>query len=342
MKHDAQLPHEARDITNREFCRFGKRDLEKMSWIAPLVNNPLGDALNLEMRHEHLFFIKGDQVLDNVGYSEKGKRFNEADFGKPIENLEEMERNGYWLAGRTYDPAVMREALRRQNDGYYYSVFTNQCQDWVDRLKKRAAEVEKEWGLKPGEFLDGEQPPPRPRPAEEKRVPPTEPASLGMGVVAVLLGVAAILTPILFGSKFALLIGLFFLASGVSHTIYAFKGRDFRLVAPVLFFAGLYYMAGLFLLLNREYAVMTASLLIAILLAVEGVSSVGLALFSRPLRNWLGTLAAGVVMILCAIAVFTRWPLSGARFLGVMVGVSFIVGGLSTIYLSQRTRSEAV
>jgi hypothetical protein len=36
----------------REYCRFGKRNLHRMSWLAPLVNNRVGDRLNLELRHE--------------------------------------------------------------------------------------------------------------------------------------------------------------------------------------------------------------------------------------------------------------------------------------------------
>lgn len=42
----------------REYCRFGKRNLDGMSWLAPLVNNRLGDRLNLELRHEQLFLSK--------------------------------------------------------------------------------------------------------------------------------------------------------------------------------------------------------------------------------------------------------------------------------------------
>ena len=61
-----------------EYCRFGKRNLDRMSWLAPLVNNRLGDRLNLELRHEQLFFIKGDRVLEDIGYSEQGQRFTEA------------------------------------------------------------------------------------------------------------------------------------------------------------------------------------------------------------------------------------------------------------------------
>jgi hypothetical protein len=61
-----------------------------MSWLAPLVNNRLGDRLNLELRHEQLVFIKGDQVLEDIGYSEKGQRFTEAQFGKPIHSLQDQ------------------------------------------------------------------------------------------------------------------------------------------------------------------------------------------------------------------------------------------------------------
>jgi hypothetical protein len=114
----------------REYCRFGKRNLDGMSWLAPLVNNRFGDRLNLELRHEQLFFIKGDQVLDDVGYSEKGQRFTEAQFGKPIHSLEDLKRNGYWLVGQEYDPVVMQEALASAKGRLLLLPFSNQCQDW--------------------------------------------------------------------------------------------------------------------------------------------------------------------------------------------------------------------
>jgi len=111
------------------YCRFGKRNLDGMSWLGPLLNNKIGDRLNLELRHEHLFFIQGDRVVKDIGYSEKGRRFSEIELEKPIRSLEDLKKNGYWLVGRTYDPAIMEEALARQHDGYYYCLFSNQCQD---------------------------------------------------------------------------------------------------------------------------------------------------------------------------------------------------------------------
>ncbi len=182
---DAGFPA-AESTGQREYCRFGKRNLDGMSWLAPLVNNRLGDRLNLELRHEQLFFIKGDQVLEDIGYSEKGQRFTEAQFGKPIHSLEDLERNGYWLVGQEYDPAVMREALAQQKDGYYYSLFANQCQDWADRLRRSAERLEAQRGPKPARIRTPGAP------HYSKPVSPTEPASIWMGVLAILLGGAAI------------------------------------------------------------------------------------------------------------------------------------------------------
>ena len=169
---DAGFPA-AESTGQREYCRFGKRNLDGMSWLAPLVNNRLGDRLNLELRHEQLFFIKGDQVLEDIGYSEKGQRFTETQFGKPIRSLEDLERNGYWLVGPEYDAAVMREALAQQKDGYYYSLFANQCQDWADRLRRSAERLETQRGVQPGHIARSAAP------HYSKPVSPTEPASFG-------------------------------------------------------------------------------------------------------------------------------------------------------------------
>src|SRR5262245_20028974 len=105
------------------YCQFGKRVLDGFSWIAPLTSNRLGDALNLEFVHEQLFFIEGEKVLRDVGYGEKGARFSESDFGKPIRSLEELQKNGYWLIGRAYHSEAGEAALSELDDGHYYSFF---------------------------------------------------------------------------------------------------------------------------------------------------------------------------------------------------------------------------
>lgn len=312
------------------YCQFGKRNLDGMSWLAPVFNNWFGDRLNLELRHEHLFFITGDRVTDNVGYSEKGTRFSEEDFGKEIRTLGDLKRNGYWLVGRRYRPEVMREALDRQVDGNYYSLFSNQCQDWADRLKRRAEMIERERGI----GADAR------REYVQRPVGPTDPASVGMGLIGLLLGAGAIAAPFVAGEWFSLLMGLVFVVSGVSHGIYAWRGGDFRAGVPVALIGLLFLLAGGAVLANRALAVVAGSLLLAVFLGVQGVAKVGIALFSRPLSHWWGVLADGLLMAVLAAVFLLRWPQSSDHLLGLMVGVALISGGVSTIILSMRTRNS--
>jgi uncharacterized membrane protein HdeD (DUF308 family) len=301
-----------------------------MSWLAPVFNNRFGDLLNLELRHEQLFFIDGERITENVGYSEKGTRFSEEDFGKPIRDFNDLRRQGYWLVGRTYRQDVMREALARQIDGNYYSIFSNQCQDWADRLKRRASVIENEWKIVPPR---NSSPPPKP-------VKPTEPASVGMGAVGILLGVGAILVPYLAGRWFSLLMGLVFLVSGFSHLIYAWKGRDFRAGAPVVAFGLLFILGGVAVLSNTGLAIVAGSLLIAGFLGLQGLLKIGVAAFSRPITNWLGTLGDGLLQTTLSTIFFLRWPASSDALLGLMVGIALISGGASTVLLSLKTRNS--
>ena len=322
------------------YCRFAKRNLDKLSFLYPLVNNAFGDALNIELRHEQLFFVNGDQIYRDIGYSEKGTRFSEADFGKPIHTLEDMKKNGYWFFGRRYDPDVMDEALSRQRDGYYYSFFSNQCQDWADRLKKKASQVENDWGESGRSYRTFDNKETLALFRKSVGVAPTEPASMTMGVFAILLGIAAGAAPIIAGGIYAKILGLFFVAAGLSHGVYAYHGRDWRAGLPIVLLGGIYVAAGVFMLINSELAMMAMSLMLAIVLAVQGATYVFVGLFSRPLKNWGGFLVAGSIFIACAAMMFAGWPDSGERFMGVVVAFALISGGLSTIYFSYRTRSD--
>lgn len=318
------------------YCRFGKRDLDRISWLGPLLNNRIGDLLNLELRHEHLFFIQNDRVLDDIGYSEKGRRFSEADFGKPIRTLEDLKANGYWLLGRSYDPEIMRDALTSLRDGHYYCVFSNQCQDWTDRLRRTAERLEKERGVMPAEA---------PRNCliaahYSKPVSPTEPASIWMGLVALALGVVAMIGPIVAAKVFSVFIGAIFVISGVAHAVYGFRARDWRNLLPILLIALGLLISGVLLLLNRPVATVATGTLIGILLTVEGFGFLGLGITSRPLRRGLGPLVAGLVMLACALLIVLHWPISGQASLGLWVGVALCAGGWSTIWLSWTTRHE--
>ncbi len=319
-----------------EYCRFGKRNLDGMSWLAPLVNNRVGDCLNLELRQEQLFFIRGDLVLDNIGYSEQGRRFSETDFGKQIHSLQDLKNNGYWLVGREYDPSIMREALARQKDGYYYSVLSNQCQDWADRLRRSAERLEKERDIDSGQATRSAVSAPH----YSKPVSPTEPASIWMGLLALALGIASVLGPIIAGDFFTGTYrgGLPALWRLAYRLRLAREGLEKHAAHPV---PGCGSIVGdAFILMNRQFAEVASGTLLAIVIAIQGASSLGLGASSRPLRRGLGPLAAGLAMLACATLILLRWPESSDASLGLWVGLALTAGGWSTIWLSWTTRHE--
>ena len=310
------------------YCQFGKRFLDGFSWLAPLTNNRVGDALNIEFVHEQLFFIDGDRVTADIGYSEKGKRFSEADFGKPIHSLEDLERGGYWLVGRRYHPDAAREALAEQEDGHYYSFFSNQCQDWADRLRRRMDRIEKTRGLPP------------PEPVEEKKEArfwkeraPTVPASLVFAFIAIVLGVGSFLAPVVAAQRSVMVLALFFIASGVADVAYAFHGRLWSQILHTIFFALLNLAGGIALLVDTTVAAYWAGGLFGVALAVNGVAHIVVGLRSRPLTSWLSSLGLGLAMLVTAILLFTKTVGERDAIFGFIIGFNLLLGGITTLWL---------
>jgi uncharacterized membrane protein HdeD (DUF308 family) len=312
-----------------QYCQFGKRFLDGFSWIAPVTNNRLGDALNIEFVHEQLFTIEGERVLQNIGYGDKGKRFSEEEFGKPIKTLQDIEKNGYWLVGRTYHPDAVKEALAEVDDGHYYSFFSNQCQDWADRLARRIERIEKARGLTP-----------LGKPEEETRAsgfwkekPPTAPASVLLGLLAIGLGVGSILAPAVAAHRSVWILALFLGISGVSEIAYALHGRVWSQILGTIFFAFLNIAAGLALFLDTQIAASWAGGLFGIAFGINGLSRIVVAVRSRPFLQWLGTLLTGLAMLVGSVLLLTRTIGERDVLFGIMIGFNLLLGGFATLWL---------
>jgi uncharacterized membrane protein HdeD (DUF308 family) len=94
------------------------------------------------------------------------------------------------------------------------------------------------------------------------------------------------------------------------------------------------------ILMNLHFAEVATGTLLAILIAIQGASSIVVGAGNRPLRRGLGPLAAGVAMLACATLIIVRWPESSDVSLGLWVGIALTVGGWSTIWLSWTTRQD--
>lgn len=314
-------------------ARFAKRYLDGLSWLRFLTRGKLMAVLNLEVVHEHLFFLKGDQVVRDIGYSEKGKRFSEAEYGKPMHNLQDVKSGGYWFVGRAYDGASAEEALNRIDDGHYYSIFSNQCQDWADRVRRMTVRVEKERGLKTPKEADDEELAPLLR-----ERPPTVPASAGFGILALLLGLGALLAPFVAASVMLLVLGIFFVVAGCADVAYALHNRNWRNVLSTLLFALLWIAGGVFLLLDRSHMASWLGEAFILSLAIQGVIKTIAGLRGRPFLHWIGTLASGLALLAAAFLLQFEVVQQTDRLFGLLVGGNLLLGGFSTLWLNWTTQ----
>jgi len=330
---NAQVPKDAADA---EYARFGYRELDKMSWLGPLVNNRIGRLLRIQLRHEHLFFVTGDRIVAEIGYGEKSHRFHERDMGKPIENFADLTSAGYWLFGPKLNASSAVAALDQVKDGSYYSVFSNQCQDWAHRVRRRSLRIMKERGIP--------QPAPEPgsTPEPERRVSPTVPAASYFGMIAIAVAILGLAAPINAGLRYLQFVGALLAIIGISDIVYAIRSGEWSSCLSTVFFGLLSLAGGAVLIANRYVFLEYSNGIMAAVFAVAGVARVGVALRSRPLSAWWGTLATGLLFLASApVAWYHRDGAAGAWLLGVMLSLSFLAAGISTIWLNRKLAQSA-
>ncbi len=314
-----------------EFAQFGKRTLDKMEWLAPLVNNRLGKLLRIQLRHEHLFFIQGDRITEEIGFGEKGQRFRERDMGKPMETIDDLKKQGYWLVPPRLDAASARQALSETDDGAYYSLFSNQCQDWAHRVRKRTLKIQRARGLAD----------PLPElPLRVKKVQPTVPAGWYLGMIAIGIGCLGLLAPEQMGLRYLKFVGLLLAGMGLSDVIYAFASKEWSTTLMTLLTGLLTALGGVAVWSTAEPLASLSTTILALVLAVIGLMKAGVALCSRPFLAWSGTFLAGLAFLTAAsVAWVHREGQFGVWILGATLSGAFILAGFSNIWLNFRLRA---
>lgn len=322
------------EAAGADYAQFAERNLDKMSWLYPLVNNKLGAMLHLELRHRHLFFMKDGRVVDEIGYGEDGKRFHERDMGKVMATPEDITANGYWFTGRRYNAQAAHEALGEVQDGAYYSLFSNQCQDWANRVRVKTERIQKERQLA------------APAGQEDyirlyKQVSPTVPGAWYLGLLAVVVGVLGLGAPMAVGYHYLRFVAFLLLAIGVSDLVYAFSSKAWSTFLSTVFFGFLSLAGGAALWANDHLLLMQSNGLLAIILAGTGAARAGVALRSRPFVAWIGTFITGLLLMATAVIAWKHRDGSAAGWLlGAGLSVSFISAGVSTIWLNWRLREK--
>jgi len=155
--------------------------------------------------------------------------------------------------------------------------------------------------------------------------------NLVAAVLFIVLGLFAVLEPMMAGLGIALLVGWLFIFGGVAHLVAAFQGGGaarvfFQVLAAIVFVLG-----GLYLLMNPLLALGTLTLFVAAVILAVGVCEI-ISYFRRRAEagsGWL--LLNGIVALLLGGLIWFHWPSSSVWAIGTLVGINLWMTGIARL-----------
>jgi uncharacterized membrane protein HdeD (DUF308 family) len=161
------------------------------------------------------------------------------------------------------------------------------------------------------------------------------------GIVLVVLGIAALLLPLIAGLAVAILFGWLFLALGVVGLLTTFSMRHAPGFVWSLLSAILTIALGIALLAFPGIGLISLTYLLIAFFIVEGFVTIMYALeHKRELtQRWGWMLLSGVVDLVVAVLILLGLPGSFAWALGVIVGINLLFGGASMLAMALAARN---
>jgi uncharacterized membrane protein HdeD (DUF308 family) len=164
------------------------------------------------------------------------------------------------------------------------------------------------------------------------------------GILLVVLGLAAMIAPLLAGLAVTIFLGWMFLISGVAGLVLTFWARKMPGFWWSLFSAALAVCAGLVLLARPVQGVLTLTIVVGAYFLAEGVATIMYALEHKKelSERWGWLLTAGIMDILVAAMIIAGLPGSAEWALGLLVGINMLFGGATLIGMALAARKGAV
>ncbi|MFT6424762.1 MAG: uncharacterized membrane protein HdeD (DUF308 family) [Celeribacter sp.] len=156
----------------------------------------------------------------------------------------------------------------------------------------------------------------------------------GTGVVMVLLGILAIIMPVVSSYAVSFLIGAVLIFGGLFATLWALAFRGTRAFVWLLL-AGVFPLcAGLYLLVFPASGLATLTFIIAAIFLLTGVAQSLSAFDMGGLKGAGWVLISGLISIALGVSIFAVLPEASTVVLGILLGIDLISTGLSLILLS--------
>ena len=161
---------------------------------------------------------------------------------------------------------------------------------------------------------------------------------VGMGIVLMLLGLAAMGSSFVATLATVVVFGILLLLGAVFQVVTALWGRSWRGFFLHLLAGVLYLVVGVFMIDHPAEAALGVTLLVAIALLAGGIVRIVVSVVDR-FDGWGWMLLSGAVSLLLGVAIWRQWPLSGLWVIGLFVGIEMFLSGVSWLMLGLAARA---
>jgi len=157
--------------------------------------------------------------------------------------------------------------------------------------------------------------------------------SITVGILLIVIGLAAIAVPFLAGVAASLLFGWLLVIAGIAHLVYAWSERRAGAVLWQILIGAVYLIAALYMLVFPIAGVATLTLVVAFYIVAEGAFEVAVFVRLRRLHGAAWFLLNGLVSLLLGGLILFYWPFSSLWAVGTLMGISLLLGGIARITL---------
>jgi uncharacterized membrane protein HdeD (DUF308 family) len=161
------------------------------------------------------------------------------------------------------------------------------------------------------------------------------------GVAMALVGVLALLFPVVATVAVAVMVGWILIFAGAATIYSAFSVEGTGPFFGELLIGLLKLALGVYLVRHPDVGMVALTLLLAAVFIIDGAVQVALSLELRPQEGWVWMLIAGLIAIGVGLLVAAELPDTSLVTIGILLGVSFLSTGIARISLSRRLSALA-
>lgn len=165
---------------------------------------------------------------------------------------------------------------------------------------------------------------------------------IALSIALIILGIGAMIAPVIASAFFTSIIGWITLISGVVMIVQSFQSKPVRGFWLNLIVGIFYVIAGIYILFNLVAAILALTLAFGILFVAEGVFTIIMGFTNKAghRMSWL-VVFNGVITLILGIMVLNRFPFSALWLIGLYVGISLLMSGISLLAAALAVRKVA-